>query len=166
MTLIMTNVRPETRRGTPGEARKEMRRETLTTETMTGAHGTMTTLRSHVSAVTSLQIENHMEDNIHVLETLPPTPDMDLLGTSQLVIVIVTVIPLIDPAAPRLMQAMMREIDVETMTDAVMKTVDVMKTDDVTKIEAMTKIEAVTKTEVATKTDAVAGTVHLLMAAT
>lgn len=167
----MTKMRGET----PGEAPTEMPRKARTTETMTGPHADGTTLRSHVSAVTSPQTENHLENDIHALETPLQTPGIDLLGASQpvIMIVIVTVTPLIDLAVPQLLQAMMREIDVEPMTgavkmndavkmtdavrmnDAVKMTDPVMKTDALTKIEVVTKIE--TKTEATTKTDAVAG---------
>lgn len=148
---------------TPGEAPTEMPRKARTTETMTGPHADGTTLRSHVSAVTSPQTENHLENDIHALETPLQTPGIDLLGASQpvIMIVIVTVTPLIDLAVRQLLQAMMREIDVEPMTgavkmnDAVKMTDPVMKTDALTKIEVVTKIE--TKTEATTKTDAVAG---------
>lgn len=121
MTLIMNTIRSEMRRGTPAEARTEMRREARTTETMTDAHGTMTTLPSHVSAVTSLLIENQLGDNTHALETPLPNPDMDLLGASHPATVTATVNPLIDPAAPQPMQAMMREIDVEAIAHSLAK---------------------------------------------
>lgn len=188
MTLIMTDIRPEMRRETPGEARKETRRETRTTETMSGAHGTMSTLQSHESAVTSLQIENHPEDSIHAPETPLQTPNIDLHEASHLVTAIVivtatgtvtgigtetgTATALIDPAAPQLMQATMRGIDdVQAIARNLAKQTTAMiegatKIGGATKTEVVTETDIVTKTEVVTKTDTVTGIVHLLTAAT
>lgn len=177
MTLIMTNIRPET----PEETRKGTRKEARSTETRNDAHGTIRTLQSHVSAVTSLQTENHLEDNIHSLETPLQTPNIDLLGAFHPVTVIETetvtetetetetVSPLIDPAAPQLMQATMREIDdVQAIAHSLAKQTTAMvegatKTDAVMKTDAVTKTDTVTKTEVVTKTDTVTGIVHLLI---
>ncbi|KAK1252358.1 hypothetical protein MKX08_003545 [Trichoderma sp. CBMAI-0020] len=162
--------RPELRRET-GEARKETRRETRkethresrTTETMSGTHGIMRTLQSHVSAVTSRQIEHHPEGNFHALDPPLQTLNIDLLEAIRPATVAVTLtvngtVTLIDPAAPQLMQATMRGIDdVQAIAHSPAKQTTAMT-------EGATKIGGVTKTEVVTKTDTVTGIVHLLTA--
>lgn len=145
MTLIMTPIRPEIRRGNPAEARKEMRREARTTETMTDTHGTTCTPQSHVSAVTSLHIENHLLNNIHALDMPLQTPNLDLLGAIQPTTV--TIATLVDPAAPRLTQAMMRE------------------TDDVKAIAHGLAKQTPAMADLKTVPEAETGIVHLLMAA-
>lgn len=117
-----------------------MHRETRATETMTDAHGTI--LQSHVSAVISPRVENHLLNNLDGLETFLQTPDLGLHEVIQLM----TPAPLIDPAAHQLPQAMMRETDAEAIAHSLVKQTPAMA-------------EAVTWTEPET------GIVHLLTAA-